>query len=267
MNAEAVAETADSAAATTATATAATDIAATAAGRGSLTRAELDGGKPRQSAANLREALAPLVLDVAVPLGTYYLAHSAFGLSTMTALMVSSIVPAIRTVAGLFRKREWNALATLMLVVNLAGIALTFFTGDARLMLAKDSALSSVIGIGMLVSVFAGRPVMSSALKPMLTKGDAAKDAAWSSLSAESAAFQRLEQIFTLIWGCCLLADCVARFIGAFTLPVATMAWLGTVILLVAIALGIVIGGLASSRMDRMVAEQTEHAEHAAQGA
>lgn len=226
-----------------------------------------DRSRQTKDAANepgdLRRALAPLLLDVAVPLGSYYVAHSALGLSTVHALMVGSVVPAVRTIGGLLRRRGWNALATLMLVVNLAGIALTFATGDARLMLAKDSAISSVIGIGMLVSAGLGRPLMSSALKPMLTKGNAAKDKAWDALSADSARFRRLEKAFTLIWGCCLLADCVIRFVGAFTLPVATMAWLGTVILLGAIGAGVFLGGLASVPMDKLVAEAAADAANA----
>ena len=38
-----------------------------------------------------------------------------------------------------------NPLATLMLAVNVAGIAVSFWTGDPRLMIAKDAVISSVI--------------------------------------------------------------------------------------------------------------------------
>ena len=214
----------------------------------------------RPAPADLRAAFAPLLIDVAVPLGAYYAAHSALGLSTVSALMISSIVPAARTLAGLFGKHERNSLALLMLTVNLAGIALTFATGDARLMLAKDSAISSVIGVGMIISVFGRKPLMSAALRPMLTKGDTAKDAAWDRLAADSERFRRNERAFTLIWGSCLLADCAARFIGAFTLPVATMAWLGTVILVGAILLAIALSGHASNTMEKLVTEAATEA-------
>jgi len=132
---------------------------------------------------DLRRALTPLAVDVAIPLGSYYLAHSAFGLSTVNALIISSVIPAVRTVTGLLRQREWNALA------------------------------------------------------------------------ATSLRFRRVEKAFTLIWGCRLLADCVARFVGAVTLPVATMAWLGTVILLGAVGAGIVAGGIASQPTEKLVRE------------
>jgi hypothetical protein len=53
---------------------------------------------------------------------------------------------------------------------------LGFVSGDLRLMLAKDSGVSSTVGIGILMSVVLGRPMMTAALKPFLVK-DAAREA------------------------------------------------------------------------------------------
>jgi hypothetical protein len=67
--------------------------------------------------------------------------------------------------------------------------------------------------------------------------------------------------LFSAIWGL-LLADCAARLIGAYTLPVTTMVWLSTVLTLGAVGLGIMIGGSAARPLERMV-----DAEAAAQAA
>lgn len=56
-----------------------------------------------------------------------------------------------------------------------------------------------------------------------------------------------------MIWGCALLAECAARLVGAYTLPVATMAWLGTVITIGAIGVAVVVGGVAAGPMQRLV--------------
>jgi hypothetical protein len=45
-----------------------------------------------------------------------------------------------------------------------------------------------------------------------------------------------MEMLFSVIWGVALLAECVARLVGAFTLPVSTMVWLSTVFTMSAIA-------------------------------
>ena len=214
-------------------------------------------GTPAEAAPqNLGGTLIPLAVDIAIPLGSYYLMRDALGLSLVLSLGLSSVVPAVRTIYGLVRERDFNALATLMLVVNVLGIVLSFSTGDARLMLAKDSVVSSVIGIAMLVSVASRRPLMSAGLKPFLTKGDPAKIRAWDDLTMHSAEFQRCELRFTLVWACSLLADCIARFIGAFTLPVATMMWLSTFILIGSIGFACILGGVVSKPMEKLIGDE-----------
>ncbi|MFE2725404.1 VC0807 family protein [Kitasatospora sp. NPDC059327] len=234
----------------------------TAAGNASTVdaAAEAAGTKvPNPLAATLR----PLALDVAAPLAGYYLLHSVFGMSEFAALAWSGVIPAGRTVVGLVRERKLNLWASMMLGVNLVGLALTTVTGDARLMLAKDGALSGSIALAILVSAVLGRPMMSPMLMPFLTKGDRARSAAWQRLAdgraARSRSFRRYERLFSGIWGTALLAECVARVVGAFTLPVSTMAWLSTVFLIGAIGAGSVLGHFAADPMEKLV--RTEAAE------
>ena len=209
----------------------------------------------------------PLILDVAVPIGAYYLLKDGFGLSTFAALAWSSVVPALRTGWAAVTERAVNGIAGLILVVNVVSLVLGFVSGDPRLMLAKDSGVSSTVGIGILVSVVLGRPMMTAALKPFLVK-DAAKEAAWGRLmdgtATASADFRRKERVFSTVWGGVLLAECVVRIVGAFTVPVDTMVWLGSVVLVAAVVAGIVVGGaFGAGPMERML---TAEAEAAAEG-
>ena len=96
-------------------------------------------------------ALRPLlILDVGLPLGTYYLLRRGMGTDMVTALTVSSIGPAARTVWGVVRERSINALAALMLATTVLGIGLSYVTGDPRLMIAKDSVTSSVVAMSII---------------------------------------------------------------------------------------------------------------------
>jgi hypothetical protein len=199
-------------------------------------------------------ALRPLAVDVAVPVGLYYVLRDGFGVSLVLSLAASSVLPAVRSVTGFARERRVNGLAALMLAVNVAGLAVSFAAGNPRWMIAKDSVVSSVIAVAMLVSVVAGRPLMSAGVKPFLTKGVAGRIAAWDRLSAGSAQFRRLERRYTAVWGIVLLADCVARVAGAFTLPVGTMVWLSTVMIVAAIGLAMVVSGaIAAAPMEAML--------------
>lgn len=206
----------------------------------------------------LAEMVKPLVLDFALPLGSYYLLHNGFGVGLVLSLTLSSIVPAVRTVVAAVRDRSFNGLAGIMLVVTLVGIVLSFVSGDARLMIVKDSALSSVVGISILIAVATGKPLMSAGLKPFMTRGKAARVRAWDRLSAANARFRRAELLFSTIWGVTLLTECVARIVLAFILPVSTMVWLSTVLLTVSIVLASAVGNVAGNPIDRMITDAAE---------
>ncbi len=208
---------------------------------------------PAGRPADVAAALRPLLVDVGIPVGSYYLLRDAFGLSLLLSLALSSIGPALRAVAGLTAKRQLNLLAVLMLAVSLAGIAVSFLTGDPRAMIAKDSVISSVIAFAILGSVVVRRPLMSAGLKPFLTRGEPQRTAAWDRLCTASPQFRRRESQFSTIWGLALLAECAARLAGAYTLPVTTMVWLGTIMGLGAIAVALVAGGAAAGPMQKMI--------------
>ncbi|MEU1473562.1 VC0807 family protein [Streptomyces sp. NPDC005761] len=203
----------------------------------------------------LLDSMMPLLVDVAVPLASYYLLKAA-GTGTFGALAWSSVVPAVRTAWGVVRDRRLNGLAALMVTVNAVGLLLSLVAGDPRLMLLKDSGVSSTIGLVVLVSALRGRPMMSAALRPWLTRGEAAKSAAWSRLSTESEAFRRAETRFSAVWGAALLGECAVRAVGAYTVPVETMVWAGTVVLVAAMVVAFVVSGrVAVVPMERMIEE------------
>jgi hypothetical protein len=202
---------------------------------------------------DLAGALRPLLIDVGIPVGVYYLLRNAFGVSLWLSLALSSIGPAVRAIAGLVAERKLNLLAALMLAVNLVGIVVSFLAGDPRAMIAKDSIVSSVIAFAILGSVVLRRPLMSAGLKPFMTRGEPQRAAAWDRLSAASPRFRRLELLFSTTWGLVLLAECAARLAGAYTLPVPTMVWLGTVMTLGALAVAIVAGGATAGPIQKMI--------------
>ncbi|GAA1414650.1 hypothetical protein GCM10009601_02830 [Streptomyces thermospinosisporus] len=206
-----------------------------------------------------RPALLPVVLDVAVPVGTYYLLRNAAGMSEFAALAWSSVFPAVRTGWGLVRERAVNAFAVLILFVNVTSMVLGFLSGDARMMLVRESSVGSVIGIGVLVSVALGKPMMTSAMKPWLIRGQEAREAAWTRLMGGSEAFRRAERRFSVVWGAALLGECVVRVIGAYALPVDTMVWLGTVLMIVTLAGAfLVAGALGAGPMAAMLAAEVK---------
>ena len=198
-------------------------------------------------------AEASLILDVGVPLGSYYLLHAGLGLSIMVSLIVSSAVPVTRVVTGLLGMRRLNMLAGLMLVMDMAGVGASVASSNLLVIVAKTSAVSGVCAIVILLSAALGRPLTSEFLKPCMTGGSAAKTAAWDRLSFACPRFRRMEIRLSVIWGTALLADGYARLIGAFTLPPATMSWLSSALNIGAVAVALVAGLAAVLPIRKMI--------------
>ncbi|MGV9885266.1 VC0807 family protein [Streptomyces sp. NPDC003006] len=197
------------------------------------------------------EAPAPAPVPALAPVPV-----SATGASApaLAALAWSSVLPAGRTAWGLVKEQRVNGLAALILAANVVGLLLALVAGDPRLMLAKDSGITATVGIAVLVSVWVGRPLMTAALQPWVTKGNAARIPAWEGLSAERARFARLERMFSLMWGVALFGEAALRVVGAYTLPVDTMVWVGGVIAAVTITATVMVtGALVVGPMEKMV--------------
>ncbi|MGW7275570.1 VC0807 family protein [Streptomyces sp. NPDC054864] len=203
------------------------------------------------------ESLKPLVLDAVVPTASYYLLSKGFGMGTMAALAWSSVVPAGRTLWSVVKERRVNGLAALILAANTVGLLLSLLAGDPRLMLAKDSGITATVGLAVLVSVAAGRPLMTVGLKPWVTKGNPVRAAAWERLIVERGRFARMERTFSVMWGVALFGEAAVRVVGAYTLPVDTMVWLGGAIAAVTITATVVVSGaLVVDPMEKMVTEE-----------
>ncbi|MEV7045694.1 VC0807 family protein [Amycolatopsis sp. NPDC051061] len=125
--------------------------------------------------------LKTLGVEIGVPLGVYYGLHS-LGASDFTALALSGVFPLARTLHQFAKNRTINGLALVVLVTNVVGMLLTFVSGDARMMIAKDSIGSGITGLVILLSAFTAQPIMTKGLRPFLTHGKADHEAAWDRL-------------------------------------------------------------------------------------
>ncbi|MEU6452768.1 VC0807 family protein [Streptomyces sp. NPDC047065] len=209
-----------------------------------------------------RRIFVSLFLDVGVPIGSYYLLKGVVGMSAVAALGWSTVVPVLRTGWGVLKQRDVNALPLLILLANIVGLLLSFETGDARLLLVKDSAVASLVGFVMLGSVLVGRPMMTGTLKPWLVKGDADREAAWVRLRGESGAFRRAERLFTGVWGAAFVGECALRIVGVYSFSVDTMVWLGTVVMIVTMLVAFVVSGaLGAGPMTHMIGANVREAE------
>ncbi|WP_103347922.1 VC0807 family protein [Amycolatopsis sp. CA-128772] len=200
--------------------------------------------------------LKTLAIEIAVPAAVYYGLHS-LGASDFTALAASGVFPLVRTLYQFARDRTLNSLALVVLTTNVVGMLLTFVTGDARMMIAKDSLGSGITGLVILASAFTAAPIMSKTMRPFLTRGKAEREAAWERLSG-TGTFDAVLRRCNVIWGIGFALESSARIVGAFTLPVSTMVWLSTVLFAGSFAVIMVVSGKVAEKAGKMIAAEAQ---------
>lgn len=208
--------------------------------------------QPRAATGN---PFLPLVLDVAVPLGAYYLLRH-FGVPLVTALAVSGVVPCVRVVWSAIRERTVDGLAMAVLVLTAVSIPLAFLTGAPKLMLAKESLGTGPMGIWLIVSAFTARPAMANGMRAFLarTQGSAL---AWEQLRDDSPRFRACLKAATMVWGIGFVVECLARLALIIVLPVQTAVWAVSIPAAVVITACIIVQGPWAKQLAIMVKQRT----------
>jgi hypothetical protein len=102
-------------------------------------------GTKSEMAGRLRSIAKIVILDVAAPLIAYNLLRSA-GMSTVTALVLSGVFPALGVAIGVIRHRRLDVVGTLVLAGILAGTVLGLISHSARLVLLEAWPASARYG-------------------------------------------------------------------------------------------------------------------------
>jgi len=148
------------------------------------------------------------VFDVAGPLVAYQLLRSA-GQSTVTALVLSGIFPAVGVVINLVRRRRVDAVGLLVLAGIAAGTILGLVTHNPRLVLMEGSVPTAVFGVACLTSLWARRPLIYRFALEFMGE-DSPRGREFSS-RWQYPSFRRAFRLFTVVWGIAYLAEAGAR--------------------------------------------------------
>jgi hypothetical protein len=196
----------------------------------------------------------PLVLDVAIPLGSYYLLRH-FGVSLVMALAVSGLLPCGRVIWSTVRERTTDGLALAVLVLTLISIPVAFITGSPKVMLAKESLGTGPMGCWVIVSALLHRPAMANSLRAFLarTEGSAL---AWEQLSQDSARFRACLDRATLVWGTGFIVECAARLVLIIVLPVQTAVWAVSIPAIVVLSACVFAQGPWAMRLSIMIRQR-----------
>ena len=150
-------------------------------------------------------ALVPIaVFDVAGPIVVYYGARTA-GLSTVMALVVSGVLPALRVAATVIRHRRLDVIGALVLSGIVLGTVVGLLSGSARLYLLDGLVPLVALGAACLASLLSSRPLMYRVA--LETMGDGTPRQKAFAVMWEHPGFRKSFQVITIVWGIVFLAE------------------------------------------------------------
>jgi hypothetical protein len=165
---------------------------------------------PARNRSRLWSAAKIVIFDIAGPLVAYQMLHSA-GLSSVSALVLSGVLPGVAVLGGLIRHRRLDAVGVLVLAGIAVGTVLGLLSGDARLVLVEGSVPTAVFGLMCLGSLRSRRPLIYRfALEFMGPDTPRGRDfdGLW-----QYPGFRHAFRLFTVVWGVAYLAEAAARIV------------------------------------------------------
>ncbi len=182
-----------------------------------------------------RKTLArQLLRDAGIPMAAYYGLHAA-GASNLVALGAGTVISGVFVLAEVVRNRKIDVFAGVILAGFAVGLVLTFVSGDARFMIAKDSLTTALIGGAFLVSAAVGKPLTYVVARRGMA-GDPQRLAEFEEKYRTMPLVRRTLFMLTVVWGAGLIVEAAVRVVLVYQLPVATMVWLSTVMMVITFA-------------------------------
>jgi hypothetical protein len=199
-----------------------------------MTAAETTGVSQSRGRSVLINWGTTLLFNVALPLVTYFLLTGA-GWSAVPALLVSGAWPSAETVAVLVIRRRIDELGLISLIFIALGVIAGLGFNSARLVLVKESAVTGLFGVLVLVSLLAPRPLMFYFGRKFGTDGSAESIAYWNGLW-QYPSFRRTQRVISIVWGVAFLAEAGLRVALSYLLTTSAMAVVSSVLPIVVIA-------------------------------
>jgi hypothetical protein len=186
-----------------------------------------------RTAALRRRLAAQLLFELVLPLGSYYGLRAA-GAGQWLSMLVGGVLLLPWIGYGIVRQRRVEAMAVFTLTLVVIGTLLSLITGSPRVLMIRDSWLTTAIGLWVLGTLPTRRPFMMIASRGIvIAKVGEAGLAAWEARWDVEPTFRHHLRLITAVWGSGFLLDGLLRVVLAYTIPVDAFPLTSTVLWLV----------------------------------
>ncbi|MEU6281051.1 VC0807 family protein [Streptomyces sp. NPDC047028] len=173
--------------------------------------------------------LITIALNVVAPIVLYNQLHD-HGYSESVAIILSGLGPALDIVIYL----AWHRRVDEFAILSLTFVALTLVISlvgpdDPRLLLAKDSFVTGLLGVVYLATLAAPRPLMFYFGRKFATDGTPQMIAWWNGMW-QYPGFRLVQRNLTLVWGLTFIVEAVVRVVLVYQLPHSQMVTVNSVL-------------------------------------
>ncbi|KAF0550822.1 membrane protein [Gigaspora margarita] len=178
----------------------------------------------KNKAKMMLQLLLMMFIDIGLPLLLYFVLSKY--LSTILALIISGVPPAISVIVTFILRRQVNVIGLLVLIGFVVGIILSVIQGDPKLFLLRESFITGAIGLAFIITLipikvgsFEMRPLVYYNAKNLgmanlkgLTEDEPIPER-WERYWKSYPRFRQTFIVLTAVWGFGLLLEVPVRVI------------------------------------------------------
>lgn len=165
-----------------------------------------------------RELFRTLLINAIGPYVVYLVCKPYTG--SLVALALSAVPPTVESLWSVAKRRRLDIVSALVLGGIALSLVLVALGGSERVLLLRESLVTSLIGLVLAASVVLARPLLFYLFRQLRAAGDADAAARWDERWDREPALRRTMRILTLVWGLGLVAEMAVRTVMVFEMEV-----------------------------------------------
>jgi hypothetical protein len=160
--------------------------------------------------AGYRELAQTLLINAVAPYVIYVLAKPSLG--SLVALALSAVPPTVESLWSVVQRKRLDVVSSLVLGGIAMSLVLIVLGGSERVLLLRESLITSVIGLALALSVFAARPLLFYIFREVRP----GFEQRWTA----EPALRRSLRIMTAVWGIGLVIEMAVRTAMVFEMEI-----------------------------------------------